>query len=66
MRKPKEAPMSGLATARAQAAVQQANADAAILANVRERCQEAADSWTKLADRIERVGSVAASDLEKS
>ncbi len=47
---------SELATARTQAAFQQAEADSATLANVRERCQQAANSWTKIADRIEKVG----------
>lgn len=50
------ADVSEHATARAQAASLQAEADATTLVNVRERCQQAADSWTKIADRIERVG----------
>lgn len=57
--------MSELVTARTQAALQQAEADAATLANVRERCQQAADSWTKIADRIEKSGLTTAVKPDK-
>lgn len=40
---------------RTRAAAEQANADAATLANVRERCERAAKAWTEIADRAERV-----------
>ncbi|CAA9487618.1 MAG: hypothetical protein AVDCRST_MAG39-550 [uncultured Sphingomonadaceae bacterium] len=50
---------------REQAARQQADADAATLDNVRDRCQRAADAWTLLAERIERADSLrAARDAE--
>jgi hypothetical protein len=45
---------------RARAAAEQANADGATLANVRERCQRAADSWAKMADRAERTQALRA------
>lgn len=40
---------------RTRAAAEQANADAATLANVRERSERAAKAWTEMADRAERV-----------
>ncbi|TKD52098.1 hypothetical protein FBR43_04070 [Sphingomonas baiyangensis] len=40
---------------RARAAVEQANADAATLDNVRERCDRAAQAWTAMANRAERT-----------
>lgn len=40
---------------RTRAAAEQANADVATLANVRERCERAAKAWTEMADRAERV-----------
>lgn len=40
---------------RAQAAKAQADADAATLANVRDRCQRSARAWAEMADRAERV-----------
>lgn len=42
-------------TFRARAATEQANADAADLDNVRERCERAAKAWTEMADRAERT-----------
>jgi len=42
-------------TYRAQAEKAQADADAATLANVRERNQRAADAWTQMAERQERT-----------
>jgi hypothetical protein len=48
---------------RARAVAEQANADAADLANVRERCQRAADSWTKMADRAERTQAMRAARI---
>ncbi len=47
--------MSTMLFYRDQAALQQTQADAATLANVRERCQNAANAWTGLADRIQRT-----------
>jgi len=40
---------------RARAAVERANADAATLDNVRERCLRAESAWTAMADRAERT-----------
>ena len=40
---------------RARAAAEQANADAAQLDNVRDRCTRAANAWTEMADRAERT-----------
>ena len=40
---------------RMRAEVEQLNADAAILDNVRERCDRAAKAWTAMADRVERT-----------
>lgn len=40
---------------RTRAAAEQANADAATLTNVRERCERAAKAWTDMADRAERT-----------
>ncbi len=40
---------------RAQAAKAQADADAATLENVRERCQRSATAWAEMAERAERV-----------
>ncbi len=40
---------------RAQAVQQQSAADAAILLNVRDRCQRAADAWGALATRSENT-----------
>jgi hypothetical protein len=40
---------------RQRATAEQANADAALLDNVRERCQRAADSWSAMAIRAERT-----------
>ena len=60
------ADMSELATARNQAAFQQVEADSATLANVRERRQQAADSWTKIADRIEKVGLTFVAKADKA
>ena len=45
---------------REQASQQQAAADAATLQNVRDRCQGAADAWTTLAARSERVATIQA------
>jgi len=47
--------MTPLQFYREQAAQQKAEADAATLQNVRERCLRAADSWTALAARGERA-----------
>ena len=47
--------MSILPFYREQASRQQSEADAATLANVRDRCQRAADAWTVLADRLQRA-----------
>lgn len=40
---------------RARAAQCRAEADAAILNNVRERCLRAEDAWMRMADRAERT-----------
>ena len=55
--------MSMLIFYREQAAQQQAQADDALLDNVRERCQRAADAWRVLADRIERADTIRADRL---
>jgi hypothetical protein len=47
--------MSTLELYRAQAAKAQADADAAVLSNVRERCQRSARAWLEMAERAERV-----------
>jgi len=55
--------MSMLIFYREQAAQQQGEADAAVLDNVRNRCQRAADAWRVLADRIERADTMRATRL---
>ncbi len=40
---------------RSRAAVERANADAATLDNVRDRCRRAELAWTAMADRAERT-----------
>ncbi|WP_448501073.1 hypothetical protein [Sphingomonas sp.] len=40
---------------RQRATTEQANADAAILDNVRDRCDRAAKAWAAMADRAERT-----------
>ncbi|KQM28933.1 hypothetical protein ACVOMT_12910 [Sphingomonas panni] len=40
---------------RARAAVERANAEAATLDNVRDRCRRAEQAWTEMADRAERT-----------
>ena len=40
---------------RARAQEEQANADAAVLDNVRDRCERAAKAWATMADRAERT-----------
>ena len=40
---------------RARAAVEHANAEAATLDNVRDRCRRAERAWTEMADRAERT-----------
>ena len=50
--------MSPLAFYLEQAAQQRVLAEDATLANVRERCQRAADAWAKLADQSERVNAI--------
>lgn len=40
---------------RSRAVSEQANADAATLANVRDRCTRSAKAWADMADRAERV-----------
>ncbi len=40
---------------RARAAVERANAEAATLDNVRDRCRRAEHAWTEMADRAERT-----------
>lgn len=42
---------------RDRASTEQANADAASLDNVRDRCDRAAKAWTAMADRAERTQS---------
>lgn len=49
--------MSTLLFYQEQAAQQTMAADAATLANVRDRCQRAADAWTNLAARSERANA---------
>lgn len=44
-------------TYRARAAAETANANAATLDNVRERCERAARAWGVMADRAERVST---------
>lgn len=51
--------MTTLTFYREQAAEQQEAADSATLENVRERCQRAADAWSALATRTERVARAA-------
>jgi hypothetical protein len=58
--------MSMLIFYREQAAQQQGEADAALLDNVRNRCQRAADAWRVLADRIERADSMRATRLAEN
>jgi hypothetical protein len=43
---------------RKQAETERANADAAVLANVRERCERAAASWEAMASRAERTDTL--------
>lgn len=43
---------------RARAVLEQANANAASLDNVRERAQRAANAWTVMADRADRAASL--------
>ena len=50
--------MSTMNFYRDQAAVQQAAADAATLGNVRDRCQQAANAWTGLAERLQRADAL--------
>ena len=45
---------------RAQAVQQQSAADAAILRNVQDRCQRAADAWSALATRSENTDNARA------
>ncbi|MGI4877238.1 MAG: hypothetical protein ACRYG4_07110 [Janthinobacterium lividum] len=47
--------MSDLLFYRDQASKQQEDANAAILDNIRERCQRAANAWNSMADRLERT-----------
>lgn len=47
--------MSSTHLYRLQAAEQQLAAEAAVLENVRERCQRASHAWTVLADRNDRA-----------
>lgn len=47
--------MSSTHLYRLQAAEQQLAANAAVLENVRERCQRASHAWTALADRNDRA-----------
>jgi hypothetical protein len=47
--------MSTLELYRSHAAQAQADADAAVLVNVRERCERAASAWTAMADRAEKT-----------
>jgi len=58
--------MSMLIFYREQAAQQQGEADAAMLDNVRDRCQRAADAWRVLAERIERADTMRATRLAES
>jgi hypothetical protein len=58
--------MSMLIFYREQEAQQQGEADAALLDNVRDRCQRAADAWRMLADRIERADSMRATRLAEN
>jgi len=58
--------MSMLIFYREQAAQQQGEADAALLDNVRDRCQRAADAWRLLADRIERADTMRATRLAEN
>jgi hypothetical protein len=58
--------MSMLIFYREQEAQQQGEADAALLDNVRERCQRAADAWRVLADRIERADTMRATRLAEN
>lgn len=49
--------MTPLQFYRAQAAEQKAEAEAAVLQNVRERCQRASDAWAALAAKSEHVAN---------
>lgn len=40
---------------RSRAALERANAEAAALDNVRERCERAAHAWDVMADRLDRT-----------
>lgn len=50
--------MSTLEFYRGQAATAQADADAAVLDNVRDRCLRAKAAWTHMAERIERTDAM--------
>lgn len=52
--------MSTLLFYQGQAAKAQAEADAAILDNVRDRCLRSAQAWAGMADRIERTDKLRA------
>ena len=58
----KESPpvMSTLEFYRGQMAKAQAEADAAVLDNVRDRCMRAKAAWADMADRIERTDAMRA------
>ncbi len=58
--------MSMLIFYREQEAQQQGEADAALLDNVRDRCQRAADAWRVLADRMERADTMRATRLAEN
>ena len=45
---------------REQARREQGAADGADLANVRDRCQRAADAWSRLADRLDHAARLRA------
>ena len=50
--------MSETSIYRLQAAYQQADAEAATLTNVRQRCERAAYAWTQMAERVERTDAL--------
>jgi ABC-type phosphate transport system ATPase subunit len=52
--------MSTLLFYQGQAAKAQAEADAAILDNVRDRCLRSANAWNEMADRLQRTDKMRA------
>ncbi len=53
-----ESSLSDFDTYRAQAAKARADADAAVLDNVRQRCLRSAEAWDAMASRVQRVSEM--------